>query len=149
QKLLIVAGALTLIAIIGVIIWAANRGGGETPAPIAVNTTVTPPKKSPGTTDTGGTPTPPEGNGGKEPPNDKDRTPGGTSGSGGTSPSPPVTVPPPPIPTEIDDDGQALYMSPTSGKRLEIRYVPKIPNVLAVFRPADILNQPEGEKAWT
>jgi len=46
----------------------------------------------------------------------------------------------------IEDDGRTLWESPTDGAPLELQYLPSGAQVIFVWRPADLLNSPEGPK---
>ncbi len=46
----------------------------------------------------------------------------------------------------IDDDGETLWASPTSGKPLNMTYLPGGAQLIFVLRPAELLSSPEGSK---
>lgn len=79
---------------------------------------------------------------------------------GGLSTSPPPIEPglpanPPPSmkksvapadPEVIEDDGETLWASPTSGDPLDLAYLPPGVQLVVALRPSDLLAHPEGEK---
>ena len=48
--------------------------------------------------------------------------------------------------TEIDDDGQTLWTSPTMGEPLSLSYLPSGTQVILTFRPAELLENAEGAR---
>ncbi len=46
----------------------------------------------------------------------------------------------------VDDDGKTLWISPTTGPPLDMRYVPLGTKLILHIRPAALLSHPEGEK---
>lgn len=46
----------------------------------------------------------------------------------------------------VDDDGETLWVSPTSGQPLDATYLPSGAQLILALRPAEILNSPEGPK---
>lgn len=50
------------------------------------------------------------------------------------------------VPQTIADDGQTLWASPTSGKPLDLAFLPPGCQIFFALRPADLLSHPEGEK---
>lgn len=46
----------------------------------------------------------------------------------------------------IDDDGKTLWVSPTSGRPLDLGYLSPGAQIIGVLRPAALLKHPEGEK---
>jgi hypothetical protein len=57
-------------------------------------------------------------------------------------------IPPPPRnnPPLIDDDGKTLWVSPTSGKPIDLGWLSPGAQIVVVLRPAALLGHPEGEK---
>ena len=50
------------------------------------------------------------------------------------------------VPQTIADDGRTLWASPTSGKPLDLAFLPPGCQIFFALRPADLLSHPEGEK---
>ncbi|MCH2116840.1 MAG: hypothetical protein MK161_03995 [Pirellulales bacterium] len=50
------------------------------------------------------------------------------------------------VPQTIADDGQTLWISPTSGKPVDLAFLPPGCQIFFALRPADLLRHPEGEK---
>ena len=48
--------------------------------------------------------------------------------------------------TAIDDDGSTLWISPTEGQPLDVRYIPSSAQVILALRPAELLALEEGAK---
>ncbi len=48
--------------------------------------------------------------------------------------------------TLVDDDGTTLWVSPTAGAPLDVKYVPSSAQVLLALRPAELLAQDEGAR---
>ena len=46
----------------------------------------------------------------------------------------------------VEDDGQLLWASPTTGAPIELQYVPSGARVLLIVRPSDLLAQSDGER---
>ena len=46
----------------------------------------------------------------------------------------------------VDDDGKLPWASPTSGKPIDLKYVPPVAGVMIVVRPAELLSSDEGPK---
>ncbi|HZZ72541.1 MAG TPA: protein kinase [Pirellulales bacterium] len=142
QTLLVVAAVLTVVTVGALIAWNATRDKGE--SQIASNTGVGVPaveNKTPAAAPTEKTPGPAE----------NPATPAQTSsgmGSGSPASAPPKARKQPVATSEIEDDGSTLWLAPTHGQPLELHYIAKLTNVLAVLRPADLLRHPDGEKTW-
>ena len=49
-------------------------------------------------------------------------------------------------PPLVDDDGKTLWVSPTHGSPLDLAYLSPGAQIIAVLRPAALLQHPEGEK---
>jgi hypothetical protein len=49
--------------------------------------------------------------------------------------------------TVIDDDGQAMWASPTAGAPLDVRYLPSSAQMILALRPAEFLASAEGERS--
>jgi eukaryotic-like serine/threonine-protein kinase len=62
-------------------------------------------------------------------------------------PPPRVRPPEKPAVKEIEDDGETLWISPTSGAPVRFDYLPGGAQLFLIVRPADILNSAEGAKA--
>ena len=48
--------------------------------------------------------------------------------------------------TEIDDDGQTLWTSPTTGEPLSLNYLPSGVQIILTLRPAELLDNAEGAR---
>jgi serine/threonine protein kinase len=46
----------------------------------------------------------------------------------------------------VEDDGALLWASPTTGKPVELKYVPPLAGLFVVLRPADMIASPEGAR---
>lgn len=68
---------------------------------------------------------------------------------GNTDPAPPAVAVEAPKFQVQPDDGKLLWASPTSGRPLELDWVPFDANILIAARPADILASPAGAKVLT
>lgn len=57
----------------------------------------------------------------------------------------------PPVATEsnvIDDDGHSLWVSPTNGPPLDLRFMQPGVEIIVALRPSKLLSHPEGEKVF-
>ncbi|QDT00090.1 hypothetical protein [Adhaeretor mobilis] len=63
--------------------------------------------------------------------------------------SEPKPAEPPPRETILDDDGETLWASPTTGEPISLRFFPPGTPLLLQLRPAELLAHPEGGKVIT
>ena len=53
-----------------------------------------------------------------------------------------------PAVSEVEDDGQTLWVSPTAGEPLDLNYLPSGAQVFMILRPAELLESSEGAKLF-
>jgi len=151
--LLIAVGGGVVAILAAVVIFGMGGGGKQTPPGpnVAINTPSVP-SKTPGTNTTVTPPNtekknPPPADP-KPPTNDGNNTGSGTNTGGNPKTGTEPKTGPKSQPAEVDDDGQSLWVSPTTGKPIELRYVANDAQVLIILRPAELISHAYGERLW-